>query len=136
MNYEEMMEDILDMSEKYVVAKGSIDIEKYNNQIGPLSHITFNTREVPWVWIVMGKGPEEMITDCLMNSTWEVTLEGHYNFKAIFKYEPPEYGDYGRMIMSDYYDLCHIDLVFEETFIERKRNEALYQVLDEDFFKF
>lgn len=126
-----MMEDIFDMSKNMVVAEGGIDIEKYDNKIGTTSFITYNTKEVPWLWIVLGRGPEEMITECLMNSSWEVESEGHYRFKAIFKYEPAEYGDYGRMIMRDYYEICHIDLEFEETFIQRKRDEIINDIVDD-----
>jgi hypothetical protein len=136
-SYKEFMDDIFEMSKDFVVVEGAIDIELNENNIGQTLFKTYNTKDIPWFWVVMGKPHEEMIEDCLKNSTWDVDGEGHYRFKAIFKYEPPEYGDYGRMIMGDYYDISHIDLEFEETFIQRKRNEILNQMeIDDDFFNF
>jgi hypothetical protein len=126
----DFMDDIFEMSKNTVVVEGSIDISSIDYN----SHKTYYTKDVPWFWVVMGNPYESLIEESLKNSNWEVETDGHYKFRAVLKYEPPEYDGYGRTTMNDYYEISYIDLVFEETFIQRKRNEILNQDDISDLF--
>ena len=62
-SYKEFMDDVFEMSKDFVVVEGAIDIELHENNIGSISFKTYKTREIPWIWVVMGKPHEEMIEE-------------------------------------------------------------------------
>ena len=126
MNYEDLMNNIFELSKDFVVVEGSIDIEIYEAR---KNDSFYRTREVGGIYSIMGSLDEEMFRKNLLDSDWIVDTEGHYTFRAILKYESAECGDYGRVILPGYYDILHCDLKFEETFIQRIRNESLDQLL-------
>jgi hypothetical protein len=76
-----------------------------------------------------------MIIDALTEYYFEVNREGFYEIKALLKWIPGDYDEYGRCTLRDYLEIEHIELKFISTFESRNREGKLNQILLDDFDK-
>jgi hypothetical protein len=137
MNHSELIEDVKEISNKYVIIQGVIDIIKkdilYYSNNKKLVDSMFKSNIKDSYWILIGNNSsEEMIEDCFEDYTFDVDREGEYFFESVLRYHPCEYDD-GRCIMRDYLDVEYINLTFQQSFEEREREFKLNEILDKEF---
>lgn len=139
----EFFQEILDIHDNWTAIIGCIDIVHFNDEfaiknglinkskINPLSNEVTNED----FYIIIGKGQSEMIIDALTEYYFEVNREGFYEIKALLKWIPGDYDEYGRCTLRDYLEIEHIELKFISTFESRNREGKLNQILLDDFDK-
>jgi hypothetical protein len=146
MDKSEFFQEILDIHDNWTAIVGFIDIvkidtgdwefftikneynsDKINQLANELTSVDF--------WTIIGKGQSKMIIDALTGYYFEVDREGLYELKALLKWIPGDYDEYGRFIMGDYLDIEHIELNFISTFEARDRENKLNEILSDDFDK-
>lgn len=137
MDYKQILEDILELDERVTIIRGFGDIiSKVTNKYGTCGFL--NIKEDNF-WIILGRGDYNMIIESFQDYEIPVDREGEYEFKAILKWIPGDYDEYGRCTMRDYLEVEHIDLDFIQTFQQRERQQKLDLILTkemEDLFKF
>ena len=152
MDKSQFLQEILDIHNNWTAISGTIDIVKLgdnfttknnysllHNTKGPFFHEInplVNELTPDDVWTIIGNGQPDMIINTLNEYEFEVDREGFYEFKALLKWIPGEYDNYGRCIMRDYLEIDHIELNFLESFESRNREIKLNELLSNDFENF
>jgi len=132
MDYKQILEDILELSERLCVVSGFGDIYQDDTSMGDRVFKNFNSDNF---WILMGKGSEEMIIESINYHVCEVDIDGEYQFDAVLKWVPGEY-DGSHVISRDYLEIAYIELKFVQTFEQRERQAKLDNLLKNDFDDF
>jgi hypothetical protein len=138
----EFFQEIMDIHDNWIAIIGCIDIVHFNTRFSirndynladtnPLAN-KFNQDDF---YIIIGKGSSDMIIESLEEHEFEVDREGFYEIKALLKWIPGDYDEYGRCTLRDYLEIEHIELKFISTFESRNREEKLNQILLDDFDK-
>lgn len=134
MDYKQILEDVLELNESLVIISGYGDV--YDLEVGCGSHIHyirgFKCLTPENFWIILGKATQEDILELLNDYECEVDKAGEYSFDMVIKYHKGEYDEYGRAESSGYYDIEYVDWKFNQTFIERDREEKLNEILSKD----
>ena len=135
MDYKQILEDVLEIQESITVIVGYADIIGYSDIT---NNTTYNyyfkddlTNES--FWRVIGRGDDDLILESLQEFQCEVDMEGEYEFKAVLKWIPGDYDEYGRCTMRDYLEIEHIEFNFIQTFQERERESKLSKILSDEF---
>jgi len=140
MDYKQILEDILQLDGRITIIRGFGDViidPSKTRKLGYLpEEMIFKEFKSDNYWVVMGRGTDEMIIEAMSQAVCEVDCEGEYEFKAVLKWVPGEYDEFGRCIMRDYLELEYIEFHFIQTFLEREREEKLDDLLNfDDLFK-
>lgn len=143
MDYKQILEDILELDEQITIIRGISDIIMDPLKSHPLGYLPeeriFKDFDKDSFWIVMGRGTEELIVESMSESVCDVDRDGEYEFKAILKWVPGDYDEYGRCTMRDYLEVEHIEFNLIQTFQQRERQSKLDEILNkdlEDLFNF
>lgn len=131
MDYKQILEDILELDERITIIRGFGDVIKHSFHFIP--EMMFKEFTKDNYWVVMGRGSDEMIVESMSSLVCEVEREGEYEFKAVLKWVPSEYDEWGRCTMRDYLEVEHIEFNFQQTFLERERHSKLDQVFNDKF---
>lgn len=140
MDYKQILEDVLELDERITIIRGFGDIVKskqYSNYQSSMTGL-LNLKEDDF-WIILGRGDHKLIIESFEDYEIPIDMEGEYEFKAVLKYLPGDYDEYGRCTMRDYLGVEYIELKFIQTFQQRERQEKLDLILTkemEDLFKF
>ena len=136
----ELFQEIIDIHDNWTAIVGCIDIVKLDNNFTikrPYNSDKVNKLANDFTqddfWTIIGKGHPELIIDALNEYDFEVDREGFYEIKALLKWIPGDYDEYGRCTMRDYLDIEHIELKFISTFEARDRESKLDKILSDDF---
>jgi hypothetical protein len=136
MNYKQILDDVLEIEQSITIIRGFSDIIiEYPT---PIERKIFKDLNKDSFWIVMGRGNEEMIVESMSDVACDVDKEGEYEFKAVLKWVPGDYDEYG-CTMRDYLELEYIEFNFIQTFQQRERQEKLDLILCkeiDDLFNF
>ncbi len=126
MNYDELIQNVYEIHDRYTIIGGYVDIHKtYNSD---LFHM--KSEEVPnCYWILIGKASNEDIEECLIEAEYKVEKEGCYKFEMVLKFESPEYGDYGAIIDRGYWYIEYSKFDLDHTFEQRERESKLCDLL-------
>ena len=140
MEYKQILEDILELDEQVTIIRGISDIIMDPLKSHPLGYLPeeriFKDFDKDSFWIVMGRGTEELIVESMSESVCDVDRDGEYEFKAILKWVPGDYDEYGRCTMRDYLEVEHIEFNLIQTFQQRERQSKLDEILSEDLEDF
>ena len=140
MDYKQILEDILELDEQVTIIRGISDIIMDPLKSHPLGYLPeeriFKDFDKDSFWIVMGRGTEELIVESMSESVCDVDRDGEYEFKAILKWVPGDYDEYGRCTMRDYLEVEHIEFNLIQTFQQRERQSKLDEILSEDLEDF
>ena len=140
MDYKQILEDILELDEQITIIRGISDIIMDPLKSHPLGYLPeeriFKDFDKDSFWIVMGRGTEELIVESMSESVCDVDRDGEYEFKAILKWVPGDYDEYGRCTMRDYLEVEHIEFNLIQTFQQRERQSKLDEILSEDLEDF
>lgn len=122
MNYREIIDEIKDITKTLTIIEGIVDIHyQESNDFFEIKDCTNS------FWTIVGNAPEEDIKECLEDEYYEkysgLELEGEYHFDAVLKYENSD--DYRGGWYIEY-----IEFHFHQTFLEREREEKLFNLLD------
>jgi len=136
MDYKQILEDVLKLDESITIIRGFSDIITIpdpNQKLGffPQEKI-FKDFNKDSFWVVMGRGSEDLIIESMSEFSCNVDKEGEYEFKAVLRWSPSEYDDYGRLTMRSYLEVEYIEFKFIQTFLERERESKLDTLLDLD----
>ena len=138
----ELFQEIMDIHDNWTAIVGCIDIVKLDNNFTikrPYNSDKVNKLANDFTqddfWTIIGKGQPELIIEALNEYDFEVDREGFYEIKALLKWIPGDYDEYGRCTMRDYLDIEHIELNFISTFEARDRDSKLDKILSDDFDK-
>jgi len=138
----ELFQEIMDIHDNWTAIVGCIDIVKLDNNFTikrPYNSDKVNKLANDFTqddfWTIIGKGQPELIIEALNEYDFEVDREGFYEIKALLKWIPGDYDEYGRCTMRDYLDIEHIELNFISTFEARDRDSKLDKILSDDFYK-
>lgn len=123
MNYREIIDEIKDITKNLTIIEGIVDVHSHeNNNFFEIKNCSNS------FWTIVGNAPEEDIKECLEDEYYErssgLELEGEYHFEAVLKYD--QANDYGR----GYWYIEYIEFHFQQTFLEREREEKLFNLLD------
>ena len=124
MDYREIIDNIKDLTKNLTIIEGVVDVycqEKY-----------FEIKDASnSFWTIVGKASEEEIKECLEDNYYPknigLELEGEYHFDAVLKYEHND-EEYSR----GYWYVEFIEFHFQQTFLQREREEKLFKLLDDD----
>jgi hypothetical protein len=136
MDYKQILEDILELDERITIIRGFGDVIKSKQYQSSMSGL-LNLKEDNF-WIILGRGDHKLIIESFEDYEIPIDMEGEYEFKAVLKYLPGEYDEYGRCTMRDYLGVEYIELKFIQTFQQRERQSKLDEILNkdlEDIFK-
>jgi hypothetical protein len=136
MDYKQILEDILELDERITIIRGFGDVIKSKQYQSSMSGL-LNLKEDNF-WIILGRGDHKLIIESFEDYEIPIDMEGEYEFKAVLKYLPGEYDEYGRCTMRDYLGVEYIELKFIQTFQQRERQSKLDEILSkdlEDIFK-
>ena len=140
MDYKQILEDVLELDEQITIIRGISDIIMDPLKSHPLGYLPeeriFKDFNKDSFWIVMGRGTEELIVESMSESVCDVDRDGEYEFKAILKWVPGDYDEYGRCTMRDYLEVEHIEFNLIQTFQQRERQSKLDEILSEDLEDF
>jgi hypothetical protein len=137
MDYKQILEDILELDERITIIRGFGDVIKSKQYQSSMSGL-LNLKEDNF-WIILGRGDHKLIIESFEDYEIPIDMEGEYEFKAVLKYLPGEYDEYGRCTMRDYLGVEYIEFNFIQTFQQRERQQKLDEILSkdlEDLFKF
>ena len=136
----ELFQEIMDIHDNWTAIVGCIDIVKLDNNFTikrPYNSDKVNKLANDFTqddfWTIIGKGQPELIIEALNEYDFEVDREGFYEIKALLKWIPGDYDEYGRCTMRDYLNIEHIELNFISTFEARDRDSKLDKILSDDF---
>ena len=140
MDYKQILEDVLELDEQITIIRGISDIIMDPLKSHPLGYLPeeriFKDFNKDSFWIVMGRGTEELIVESMSECVCDVDRDGEYEFKAILKWVPGDYDEYGRCTMRDYLEVEHIEFNLIQTFQQRERQSKLDEILSEDLEDF
>lgn len=142
MDKSEFFQEIMDIHDNWTAIIGCIDIVYFNTRFSVKTeynladtHKLANQLSNDDFYTIIGRGNTDMIIEALSQHEFEVDREGFYEIKALFKWIPGDYDEYGRCTMRDYLDIEHIELKFISTFEARDRDSKLDKILSDDFDK-
>jgi hypothetical protein len=125
--YKEIIEEIKEITKTLTIIEGVVDVH--------LSHSfhEINYYEIKEVsnsfWVIIGNASEDEIKESLEDYSFndnDVQGEGEYHFNAVLKYDGSD-NDH-----SGYWYIDYIEMNFQQTFLEREREEKLFRLLDDD----
>jgi hypothetical protein len=128
-HYKDILEEILEYDEKFVVIWGCCDIITDGHGYKRIKDIQEDS-----FWRVIGRGDDKDIIESLKEEEIKVDSEGEYEIKAIMKWESPEYDFYGRVTYPGGLVVEFIEFKFIQTFTERERDSKLDILFDIDLF--
>lgn len=129
MDYRELIEDIKDISKSLVIIEGVADV--FFDEKGDFYQIRDAKNSY---WTIIGHAPDEEIEICLA-STFRIDDfggesgldgEGEYHFDAVLRYDKDDY-------MYGYWYIDYIEFHFQQTFLERERENRLDDLLSDGF---
>lgn len=134
LNYDELIDDILEIDENYTLIRGYGDIENILVKIGSYTENIFQLKNIKKdnFHIIIGRCDEDDIIENLKEESFDVEREGEYEFIFLFKYIEAEF-ESGHMIMRGYYEIIESRLQFIQTFEERERELKLNEILLDEF---
>lgn len=124
--YKELIEDIKDLSKTTTIIEGVVDV--FFNAESNSYHIKDAKNSY---WNIIGNASECDIDGCLTDELGfeidekELEGEGEYHFDAVLKYDKDDY-------MYGFWYIDYIEFHFQQTFLEREREEKLLKLLDDD----
>ena len=125
--YDEFIEEIEEIYEKYSIVKGYLDVEKFD--IIPAYHF----KKLFCHWVIIGTCNEHDIDEALFNYDFdEIDKDGCYQFKCVILYDKGEFED-GRQISRGSYYVDYIKLEYDHSFLSRDRDKKLDDLFDVDF---
>ena len=137
MDYKQILEDILELDERITIIRGFGDVILDPSKARKLGYLPeemiFKEFKSDNYWVILGRGTDEMIIETMSEAVCDVEREGEYEFKAVLKWVPGDYDEYGRCTMTDYLEVEHIEFNFQQTFLERERHSKLDQVFNDKF---
>lgn len=125
--YKDIIEEIKEITKTLTIIEGIVDI-----------HLSHSFHEINYYeikeasnsfWVIIGNANEDEIKECLEDYSFDennVQGEGEYHFNAVLKYDGSEPDHYG------YWYIDYIEMIFQQTFLEREREEKLFRLLDDD----
>jgi hypothetical protein len=128
-HYKDILEEILEYDEKFVVIWGCCDIITDGHGYKRIKDIQEDS-----FWRVIGRGDDKDIIESLKEEEIKVDSEGEYEIKAIMKWESSEYDFYGRVTYPGGLVVEFIEFKFIQTFTERERDSKLDILFDIDLF--
>ena len=132
MNYEDLLDDIIETSNKLSIFTGCIDIIKDGD------YFIAVPESIEYPCQILGKYySEEIVKEAFVNYEFSCDIssgspEGCYEYEAVLRYEEPDYFE-GRMVSKDYLNVEYIRLKLNHTFIQREREQKLNE-LEKDLF--
>lgn len=131
MNFDELIDDVIDLGKKYTIISGYCDVINHESQ----HHKCIKKIDKDSYYTIIGCFDDEMIEECI--SEYEIDydeiIEGEYNFYAVFTYDGGDVDEYGRYTMRPYLEVEYIRWDFIQTFEQRDRDFKLNQILESDF---
>jgi hypothetical protein len=140
MNYKEIMDDIIEMSNKYTVVSGQFDLVSEEFTYGLLNQVNIQ-KMVPKdisFYSHLGYADDKEIESSIMEEHFDPKsfLEGTYTFNAMLEYNPSEW-EGSNQISRDYWGICHIETVLTQTLTQKIREQAIDSVIeDSNLFDF
>lgn len=133
-NYDQLIDDILDINDRFTLIRGYSDIIKQEIKLGSYSESIFRFKNIKSddYWTIIGNQDEKMILESLNDLEFEVNREGEYEFIILFKYNSAEF-ESGAMITPGYLEATEQKLTFIQTFEQREREEKLNDLLIDEF---
>jgi len=135
MNYEELLDDVIEIEERLTIITGFVDV-KYSNWTDALGYpqksLSIDNFNKDSYWILLGRGTDEMIIESIMNCDINVDREGEYRFWAVLKYNSADYHEY-RMVSPEYLDCEYMRWEFIQSFEQRDRQVKLDALLNDEF---
>ena len=136
--YDSLLDDVIDISKKYIIITGVVDVKRITEKFGQHEHTLkkiHNFNEDSY-FILIGNSPDEMIIESMSELDCDdVDREGEYEYHAVLTWSCGDYDEYGRCTMRDYLDVDHIRWNLIQTFEQRERQFKLDQILEDDFNK-
>jgi hypothetical protein len=134
LNYDELIDDLLEIDENYTLIRGYSDIENILVKIGSYTESIFQFKDLKKdnFHIIIGRCDEDDIIKTLEEESFDVEREGEYEFILLLRYNQPEY-ESGHMIMDGYYEIVKSRIQFLQTFEERERELKLNEILLDEF---
>jgi hypothetical protein len=128
--YKELIEDIKDITKNLTIVEGIVDIHLYTGiAYPPTNKKNYEVKDAKnSFWILIGHAEEEEIKECIEDFTFKsdmVQCEGEYHFNAVLKYEKDD-GYRG------YWYIDYMEVNLQQTFLEREREEKLFNLFKED----
>ena len=131
MDYKQILDYVLEIDKGFVVVAGIADVVTDNRS----SQFTKMYKDLKSdnFWRIIGRGDDEHIIESLSEFDIDnLDCDGEYEFKAVLRWIPGEYDEYGRCTMRDYLEVQHIEFNFIQTFQQRERESKLEKILDFD----
>jgi hypothetical protein len=127
--YKELIEDIKDVVKNLTIVEGIVDIHLYTSVEYPIHKKYYGVKDAKnSFWILIGHADEEEIKECIEDFTFKsdmVQCEGEYHFNAVLKYDKDD-GYRG------YWYIDYMEVNLQQTFVEREREEKLFNLFKDD----
>ena len=134
MNYKDIMEQVIEIDKDFVVVHGVSDVINKTLPFSKASHFNlgfyFKDLKDDSFWKIIGRGENESVVESLNEFECDVEVEGEYEFKAILRWIPGDYDEYGRCTLRDYLEVEHIEFNLIQTFQQREREVKLDTLFD------
>lgn len=131
------MEQVIEIDKDFVVVHGVSDITNktectFENGITKCFNLGFYFKDLKddSFWKIIGRGENESVVESLNEFECDVEVEGEYEFKAILRWIPGDYDEYGRCTLRDYLEVEHIEFNLIQTFQQREREVKLNTLFD------
>lgn len=133
-NYDQLIDDILDINDRFTLIRGYSDIIEQKIKLGSYSESVYRFKNINSddFWTIIGNQDQKLILESLNDLEFEVDREGEYEFIILFKYNSPEF-ESGAMITPGYLEVAEQKLTFIQTFEEREREVKLNVLLIDEF---
>jgi len=130
MDYKQILEDVLEIDKKFVVVAGIADVVADNSF--PIK--MYKDLKSDNFWRIIGRGDDEHIIEALSEfGIGNLDCDGEYEFKAVLRWTPSEYDDYGRCTMRSYLEVEYVEFNLIQTFQQREREFKLNEILTNEF---
>ena len=127
--YKELIEDIKDITKNLTIVEGIVDIHFYTSVEYPTNKKYYGVKDAKnSFWTLIGHADEEEIKECIEDFTFKpdmVQSEGEYHFNAVLKYDKDD-GYRG------YWYIDYMEVNLQQTFVEREREEKLFNLFKDD----
>lgn len=134
MNYENIIDDILEIDEKFTLIRGHGDIVYHTIKIGSYTENFFKFKDLKSddFWTIIGRHDDKYVLESLNDEEFDVDREGEYEFIILLKYNPSEF-ESGSMITPGYLEIVDKRLTFIQTFEQREREQKLNEIFLDEF---
>lgn len=120
-NFKDFIEDIRDISKKYVIISGVTDIiDGFINN--------------PSYYLLLGNATDDYIKDCMSYMYLkDEKIDGEYEFDMVFKWVASEYDSLGRLTQDSYIEEYYWEFNLIQTIKQRDRQKKIEDIYDIDF---